>query len=1099
MIEQTYKLSMIPFEEQVRRNYEIPIVPASQYDKTLRTLSFELYNGEDRFIIPAEAVVYIFGMKPDGNAFQYQMTVEDNMAKIAMQTQMTTVAGCVTCEIVLFEENTAGPRIGSANFKLMVEKCAVGDDAEFSRSDMPVIQTLIFGGMVGDVLVKDANGVKWNSESLSTGYMRYDQYDQDRTGTVNSARQANNAATVDGHTVARNVLADEYTNEQIDESFESVREEISDLDSVAVKSVNSIQPDQNGNVQLSKADIGLGNVDNTADIDKPISSAAQEALDQKVDKVPGMGLSQNSFTDTEKEKLEGIEAGAEVNVQANWDQTVPTADDYIQNKPSIPENTSDLVNDSGFITAALAPVQGVKGSAESAYRTGNVSISKANIGLGNVDNTSDVNKPISTATQSALDQKVDKVSGKGLSTNDFTNAEKTKLAGIEAGAQVNTITGVKGNAEAAYRTGNVNITKANIGLGNVNNTSDLDKPISTATQAALDLKQNTLTFDSTPTAGSTNPVTSDGIASVVSTLNSNLSQKVSSVNDIQPDTNGNVSLNAEDIPADGVGSKDVSGNPIIITDGVADNAQNLSVDFDPIQDLHGYDHPWAGGAGKNLLPMTVDGIKAANTIGSWSGNVYTISGITFTILTDDAGNVTGININRTTTGGSNSFNIFSGSINVPSNCKVNLNASANDENCDFTVRNESTTIAQIIGRNFKTADGTLAGTTITRIHMYFNANFSPSESITVYPMIRLASETDATFEPYSNICPISGRTGTEVQRTGKNLLPMTVDGIKALNTSGMWSGNAYTFQGITYTVNTDSSGNVTTIVANGTSTGNADLVLDRNNQLHYPAGILNGAPSSSCDLRIEQVDSPWRTIARDTGSGASFNEFTEKAAIFARVANGVTVSNVVLKPMIRKASIQDATFEPYHAPDSASVTFGQTVYGGQVDFKTGKVRVTLANIASYNGETIGEPWWSSMDEYVEGATPTTGAQVVYTLETPTTVSLTPAQLALLEGYNILTTDGDNINLRYTGTVASNVQSEIDEFEESTRKLAGSLAMVETSPAMANHAVGSYLMLNNRLCKVTAAIATGEQIILGSNVQYTTIAEELVAILAQINA
>ena len=37
MIEQTYKLSMIPFEEQVRRNYEIPTVPASQYDKTLRT------------------------------------------------------------------------------------------------------------------------------------------------------------------------------------------------------------------------------------------------------------------------------------------------------------------------------------------------------------------------------------------------------------------------------------------------------------------------------------------------------------------------------------------------------------------------------------------------------------------------------------------------------------------------------------------------------------------------------------------------------------------------------------------------------------------------------------------------------------------------------------------------------------------------------------------------------------------------------------------------------------------------------------------------------------------------------------------------------
>lgn len=59
--------------------------------------------------------------------------------------------------------------------------------------------------------------------------------------------------------------------------------------------------------------------------------------------------------------------------------------------------------------------------------------------------------------------KVDKVSGKGLSTNDYTTAEKNKLAGIAAGAQVNSVTGVKGDNESSYRTGNVNLTAANIG------------------------------------------------------------------------------------------------------------------------------------------------------------------------------------------------------------------------------------------------------------------------------------------------------------------------------------------------------------------------------------------------------------------------------------------------------------------------------------------------------------------------------------------------------------------------------------------------------------------------------------------------------------
>lgn len=51
-------------------------------------------------------------------------------------------------------------------------------------------------------------------------------------------------------------------------------------------------------------------------------------------------------------------------------------------------------------------------------------VTKAQVGLGNVDNTSDADKPISTATQQALNNKVDKVTGKGLSTNDFTNEYK---------------------------------------------------------------------------------------------------------------------------------------------------------------------------------------------------------------------------------------------------------------------------------------------------------------------------------------------------------------------------------------------------------------------------------------------------------------------------------------------------------------------------------------------------------------------------------------------------------------------------------------------------------------------------------------------------
>jgi hypothetical protein len=61
-------------------------------------------------------------------------------------------------------------------------------------------------------------------------------------------------------------------------------------------------------------------------------------------------------------------------------------------------NPSNFVDATG--AAAAAPVQSVAG------KTGAVTLAKADVGLGNVDNTTDLNKPISTATQTALDAKV---------------------------------------------------------------------------------------------------------------------------------------------------------------------------------------------------------------------------------------------------------------------------------------------------------------------------------------------------------------------------------------------------------------------------------------------------------------------------------------------------------------------------------------------------------------------------------------------------------------------------------------------------------------------------------------------------------------------
>ena len=91
---------------------------------------------------------------------------------------------------------------------------------------------------------------------------------------------------------------------------------------------------------------------------------------------------------------------------------------------------------------------------------------------------------------------------------------------------------------------------------------------------------------------------------------------------------------------------------------------------------------------------------------------------------------------------------------------------------------------------------------------------------------------------------------------------------------------------------------------------------------------------------------------------------------------------------------------------TTTVTLPHTVYGADVDVTGGESKETWQNIASYNGETISEPWLSSMDEYVSGATPTTGAQVTYKLATPTDLQTTPTDVELLTGVNNISADGD---------------------------------------------------------------------------------------------
>lgn len=317
--------------------------------------------------------------------------------------------------------------------------------------------------------------------------------------------------------------------------------------------------------------------------------------------------------------------------------------------------------------------------------------------------------------------------------------------------------------------------------------------------------------------------------------------------------------------------KTASGNPISLTGAAEAYAMGLSMAIEPIQDLHGYSKPWPAGGGKNLLPMTVAGIKALNNT-QWSRNTTTVNGVTITILTNDGNNVTGVNFNGTATANLS----FTFSQLIKGYGDTLLNSGVNFSGGDLTLWMAGWYQggSAFYGRFFQKTDGSDAAVDIDSVvdNCYVGVGIVSGYTIdlTFKPMMRLATETDPTFEPYSNICPISGPTSGVVETT------------------------------------------------DGTDT------------------------------------------------------------------------------------------------NTATITFGQTVYGGSVNFKTGEVTVTHANIESYNGEPINEPWLSSIDKYVSGATPTTGAQVVYPLTTPTTLTLTPAELELLKGNNTVSGNGVTINIDYIG-------------------------------------------------------------------------------------
>ena len=199
--------------------------------------------------------------------------------------------------------------------------------------------------------------------------------------------------------------------------------------------------------------------------------------------------------------------------------------------------------------------------------------------------------------------------------------------------------------------------------------------------------------------------------------------------------------------------KEASGSLVSFSDGADLPMPSFICNIDANQDLHGYDAPWVGGAGKNKCPVIL----------SDDGSTY---GYAATVENDGV-----ITVNGTWIGTSNNVIATDKQVkfNLPAGSYV-LNGTTVDNYNDYGVSlqaynwNTSLSIANTSTTGY--AEFTLEAPAEVSVRVYvYNSKASgktiPSGGIKLYPMIRLSSISDASWEPYENICPISGHTGVD--------------------------------------------------------------------------------------------------------------------------------------------------------------------------------------------------------------------------------------------------------------------------------------------------------------------------------------------------
>ena len=311
--------------------------------------------------------------------------------------------------------------------------------------------------------------------------------------------------------------------------------------------------------------------------------------------------------------------------------------------------------------------------------------------------------------------------------------------------------------------------------------------------------------------------------------------------------------------------------------------------------------------GEYKVPVTVEGKNLLQN----TATSRTKTGVTFTVNSDGsvtcngtANDITWFDINR-------SFDIY-----APDGRIVSIGNQGSLNTFYLNIGHVGNVISSHVYSNNTHANAF--------VHIVIASGYT-CDNLTLYPMIRKADIEDDTYEPYH--APVTTpiylpeqikKVGDEAEyidyaeqkqhRVRKNLLQNT-----ATNR---------TLNGVTFTINEDDS-----VTCNGTASGTVDFRLVGFNSYSLPAGnyCLTGAPPtarhSSYYLRAWYSSSGSTVGINEFGSGTNFT-LTDTTILLCAIVVGPqqVLNNVTFYPMIRKADIEDDTYEPYIENTDLDVT-----------------------------------------------------------------------------------------------------------------------------------------------------------------------------------